>query len=379
MDPQRESSEGGGGPFGLTAVASRNRVGLERRRVMPHLIASPRRFAAVAALLAGVGTTAPPPIVSGQESKPEAASPVVFSDDSRLGRSFAKDPSVVKFRGAYWLYYSLPGTKAGPDGFARGWSIGVARSDDLTHWTKVGEILPEQDVERNGICAPGARVVGDRLHLFYQTYGNGARDAICHAVSDDGVHFDRDKSNPVFHPTGAWNVGRAIDAELFEWKGKYYLYYATRDPEMKVQMLGVATSTGPDAFGRGGWTDLSVDGPLLKPELPWEGKCIEAASLCVHDGRLFMFYAGAFNNAPQQIGVAVSDDAVHFQRLSDKPFLSNGPPGSWNSSESGHPGVFMDDDGSTYLFYQGNDTKGKTWSLARQRVEWKDGKPVPAD
>ncbi|WP_165074602.1 family 43 glycosylhydrolase [Paludisphaera rhizosphaerae] len=309
---------------------------------------------------------------------PAPGSPIVFSDDSRLGKPYAKDPSVVKFRGAYWMYYSLPGMKAGPQGFALGWSIGVAKSDDLKSWKKVGEILPEQEVERNGICAPGARVVGDRLHLFYQTYGNGARDAICHAVSEDGVHFDRDKSNPVFHPTGAWSVGRAIDAELFEWKGKYFLYYATRDPEMKIQMLGVATSAGPDSFGSGGWTDLSVDGPLLKPELPWEGKCIEAASLCTRDGKVFMFYAGAFNNAPQQIGVAVSDDAVHFQRLSDKPFLPNGPPGSWNSSESGHPGVFVDDDGSTYLFYQGNDTKGKTWSLARLRVEWKDGKPVPA-
>jgi hypothetical protein len=66
---------------------------------MPGFTASPQRFAAVAALLAGVATTAPPPIVSGQESKPKAASPVVFSDDSRLGRPFAKDPSVVKFKG----------------------------------------------------------------------------------------------------------------------------------------------------------------------------------------------------------------------------------------------------------------------------------------
>jgi len=337
-------------------------------------IMTTRRLIAALALVAATGRS-----FAEEGKSPAPGSPIVFSDDSRLGRPFAKDPSVVKFRGAYWMYYSLPGTKAGSQGFALGWSIGVARSDDLRSWKKVGEVLPEQEVERNGICAPGARVVGDRLHLFYQTYGNGARDAICHAVSDDGVRFDRDKSNPVFHPTGAWNVGRAIDAEVFEWKGKYFLYYATRDPEMKVQMLGVAASPGPESFGRGGWTDLSVDGPLLKPELPWEGKCIEAASLCARDGRVFMFYAGAFNNAPQQVGVAVSDDAVHFRRLGDKPFLPNGPPGSWNSSESGHPGVFVDDDGSTSLFYQGNDTKGKTWSLARLPVEWKDGKPVPAD
>jgi beta-xylosidase len=307
-------------------------------------------------------------------------SPVVFSDSSRLGRPFAKDPSVVKFQGAYWLYYSLPGTKASDQkGFSRGWSIGVAKSPDLKTWTKAGEILPEQEVEQNGICAPGARVIDGRVHLFYQTYGNGPRDAICHAVSDDGLTFTRDPSNPVFHPTGAWSVGRAIDAEVFPWNGRYYLYYATRDPDMKTQMLGVAVADGPASFGRGGWTDLSPDGPLLKPELPWERQCLEAATLCARDGRLYLVYAGGYNNEPQQIGVAVGDNPTHFTRLSDQPLLTNGPPGSWNASESGHPGIFVDDDGSTYLFFQGNDTKGKTWSLACRRLEWKDGRPVLTD
>ena len=42
----------------------------------------------------------------------------------------------------------------------------------------------------------------------------------------------------------------------------------------------------------------------------------------------------SYNNDPQQIGVA--------------------------SSESGHPGVFVDADGTPHLFYQGNNDGGKT-------------------
>jgi hypothetical protein len=30
--------------------------------------------------------------------------------------------------------------------------------------------------------------------------------------------------------------------------------------------------------------------------LLWEGACIEASALCRHNGKAFMFYAGAYNN-----------------------------------------------------------------------------------
>ena len=88
-----------------------------------------------------------------------------------------------------------------------------------------------------------------------------------------------------------------------------------------------------------------------------------------------MFYAGAYNNAPQQIGVAVSDDGVRWRRVGDKPFLENGKPGTWNSSESGHPGLFVAPDGRVWLFFQGNNDNGKTWYLSKVEVVWKNGLP----
>jgi GH43 family beta-xylosidase len=186
------------------------------------------------------------------------------------------------------------------------------------------------------------------------------------------LKFDRNPTNPVFHPTGAWNSGRAIDAEVFRHDGKWYLLAATRDPGMKVQMLTGAVSSG--GFDRAEWKQIG-DGSLLKPELPWEQDCIEAPSVVVRGKELVMFYAGAYNNAPQQVGVALSRDGVKWSRLSQQPFLPVGKPGSWNSSESGHPGAFVDDDGKTYLFFQGNDDKGKTWKLDFVEVKWKGNRP----
>ena len=289
--------------------------------------------------------------------------PTMYYADSDHGAPFAKDPDVVRIGGRYLMYYSI--RLEGQIG------IGIAESDDLTQWRKVGELEPTESYEAKGVAAPAALVHEGKVHLFYQTYGNGPKDALCHATSEDGIHFDRDATNPIFAPTGEWTVGRAIDAEVFLKGGTAYLYGATRDPEMKRQLIFVATAPISGAFARNSWTQR-CDAPILQPELPWETKCIEAPTLLAHDGRFFMFYAGGYNNDPQQIGVAVSDDGLTWKRLSDQPLLPNGPEGAWNHSESGHPGVFVDDDGVEWLFFQGNNDHGKTWYLSKMRIGWTD-------
>ena len=299
---------------------------------------------------------------------------MMFGDLHRTGRPFAKDPHVVKFGGRYLMYYSVR-PHADPANPVKGWGIGIAESRDLTNWTRIGEIAPVADYEKNGLCAPAALVRDGKVHLFYQTYGNGPKDAICHAVSDDGLRFTRDPTNPIFRPTGDWNNGRAIDAEVIRHGDRYLLFFATRDPAGKIQMQGVAAAPADTDFKREDWK-LAVDAPILKPERAWEGDCVEGASVLARNGRLYMFYAGNYNNKPQQVGVAVSDDGLTWKRLKDEPFLANGKPGEWNASESGHPHLFEDEDGATHLFFQGNNDGGKTWFISRRAVGWTEAGPV---
>lgn len=302
-----------------------------------------------------------------------------FSDSSRTGKPFAKDPSVVAFRGAYYMYYSLPpGERPYVDDSRKMvWGIGIARSTNLYDWRKVGEILPEQPPELRGIAAPGARVINGRVELFYQTYdpSNYRSSSICHASSSDGIHFQRDKTNPVYRPEHMpWSAGRAIDAEVIVQGDKLRMYFATRDPAMKFQMIALAEAPLHSGFHRGAWHDVSTTAPLLKPELPWEGLCIEAPTIVTRNGRLYMFYAGNYNNQPQQIGAAVSQDGTHWTRVSTDPLLTNGAPGSWNYSESGHPGTIQVGD-RYFMFYQGNDDHGKTYHLSVAQVSWNGDTP----
>ena len=257
----------------------------------------------------------------------------------------------------------------------KGWAIGIADSRDLVNWKKIGEILPEQECEKNGIVNGRIILLDGRLHLFYNTYGNGPKDALCHATSTDGLRFARNPTNPIWSPTGPWNNGRAIDVDVVEWGQELFLYYATRDPAGRIQMLHAIAADRRSGFGRGQWRSL-CDGPILKPELPWETRCIEAPSAIKRGETLYLFYGGGYNNDPQQIGCAASTDGIHFHRLFREPLVPNGRPGEWNASESGHPGVFEDDDGRTYLFVQGNNDRGRTWYLSCYEIGWEKGLPV---
>lgn len=298
---------------------------------------------------------------------------MMFGDSTRIGAPFAKDPHVIKFKGRYLMYYSIPGKKTS-DSWV-GWGIGIAESSNLLDWKKIAEINPQKnaDYEQKGICAPSAIVIKGKVHLFYQTYGNGANDAICHATSTDGIQFTRNATNPIFKATGDWNCGRAIDAEIFKFKGKYLLYFATRDKNYHQQIMGVASTSVKSNFNKDTWTQISNE-RLLKLEYSWEGNCTEGASIIKRNGKLYMFYAANYNNAPQQIGVAESKDGIHWKKCFDKPFLANGKKGEWNSSESGHPHIF-DNGKSSFLFYQGNNDGGRTWFISNIELVWNNNGP----
>jgi hypothetical protein len=51
------------------------------------------------------------------------------------------------------------------------------------------------------------------------------------------------------------------------------------------------------------------------------------------------------------------------------------PKGSMERKCVGSPYEFIADDGTAYLFYQGNNDKGKSWYLSRVKKGWKDGLP----
>lgn len=290
----------------------------------------------------------------------------------KAANDFAKDPAVVEYAGKWFLYHSVWDEK-------KRLGIGIARSDDGENFEYIGEIPLTLDCEKNGIGAPGAIVYGGKIHLFYQTYGNAKLDAICHAVSCDGINFERIGEAEVFAPREPfcdmpeWSCGRAIDADVCIQGGRLILYFATRDKEFKRQIVGAAyTDVTPKLDGKFEFFPETV----LEPILDWERDCIEAPAALERGGKVYLFYAGSYNCAPQQIGCAVSDDGLHFRRLFiEKPLLPCGKLGDWNASESGHPYIYEASDGRVWLYYQGSPDGGRNWYLSRREVIFDGGIP----
>lgn len=295
---------------------------------------------------------------------------MIFTDSHGSRENFAKDPAVIRFGGRYYLYFSGYCNHAEKEVLV----VGIASSPDMEHWNFIEYMPLTQECEKSGVGAPAAYVEGGKAHLFYQTYGNQERDAICHAISDDGIHFEKDVTNPIFSPTKDWCCGRAIDADVVAFHGKLFLYFATRDHEMKIQKQGCAYAPLGSDYSRAAWTQ-AVNAAILSPEFVWEGKCIEAAATLVYNKKIYLFYGGSYNCTPQQIGYAVSDDGIRFTKPQNTPFIPCGNPGDWNASESGHPYAFVDDDGKIYLFYQGSPDGGKSWYLSRCQIDFTDGVP----
>ena len=301
-----------------------------------------------------------------------------YGDASRTGEPFAKAPTVLRNGDRYLMYYSITSytgdmvpEAATPE--RKGWHSGIAESRDLVHWFRVGE-LDLRDTKGNPIwggVAPCVKVIDGQIHMFYQRRWGPAHNNnnIWHAVSKDGITFTNTFDEPIIVPSTKWSIDRSIDAEVYRVGNKMILMFATRETTQTVQMLGMAEAPYGSDYGPDKWTLLSVDEPFFKPDFPWEQHCIEAPTVIKHKGLWYMFYAGAYNHELQMIGLATSKDGYNYQRIEPNGLLyTNGAPGTWNAGESGHPGVFQDEDGSVWLFYQGKATKDGNYNLSVCKV-----------
>ncbi len=71
------------------------------------------------------------------------------------------------------------------------------------------------------------------------------------------------------------------------------------------------------------------EGPILAPreEVPWERKAVFNPGAVMYRGRIYMLYraVGEYERYISRLGLAVSDDGVHFERFPEPVFSPEGP------------------------------------------------------
>lgn len=117
------------------------------------------------------------------------AEPVLLSTSSQY---FLGVHAILKISGLYYMYY-----EASPENDYT-FNLNLATSSDGIHWTKYENnpiLIPDQTWENGSI---GYATIVQNENEYKMTYSSNAQNAVGMAYSNDGIHWSKNDTNPVF-------------------------------------------------------------------------------------------------------------------------------------------------------------------------------------
>jgi len=226
----------------------------------------------------------------GAATSPDGLEWTRVADEPVMGAGFVGDwgadainaPSVLQVDGEFWAWFHASNV----DSIA----IGLARSADGIAWEPVSEAPvieagSEDDWDHGSIGHPSVLQRDGAYEMWYAS----ASHQIGHAVSPDGITWDKYCLNPVFVPLlqlDTWESGAAKSPEVVLLDDTYHLFYS--------------------AGGQGNW----------------------------------------------QVGHAASSDGLRWARSNDAPVLPRGDSGDWDEAGTINA-FALDEDGELTLWYSG--------------------------
>jgi beta-xylosidase len=245
------------------------------------------------------------------------------------------DPSVIVVGQTYYAYAT--NSVAG--------NIQIIASADRTHWTAVGNALPNLPswATPNYTWAPGVAVIGGAFVLYYavDVAGTG-KECISVATAGRPQGPFTDHSSAPLECQKA--LGGSIDpASFIDTNGTPYLVWKSGGPGSSriwsQQLVPSGTSfvagTNPTS--------------LLVPDQPWEGGTVEAPDMVTTGGHYDLFFSGNdWNSAHYAVGMASCVGALGpCTDASPAPILSSGSGVAGPGGES----VFADTSGNFWIAF----------------------------
>ncbi len=188
------------------------------------------------------------------------------------------DPSVIRFQGQLWMYYTA--LSGPPD------RICLANSNDGLNWKK-----HENNPLFNGRC-PHVILKNDVLFNFYLTYNIEGGYDVRLATSRDGITFERWGDTPIL-PRGAkgsWDSFSIVTTRIFIEDDTYNMVYAG-DWERTDEPRGFGLATSTDLIH---WEKFPGNPIFLPgPKNSWDSEAIWCPWVRKKNGMYYMWYCGS--------------------------------------------------------------------------------------
>lgn len=197
----------------------------------------------------------------------------------------------------------------------------IRKSTDLVNWTNTGKyVFTDANKPRwanDHFWAPEIHQVGSK-YIAYYTARNNTTNRLCIGAATASTAEGRYKD--LGKPLICDNV-TVLDAHFFrDDNGKQYLYWkadaADGNPSGPIYGQEVASD---------GLTLVGSRFALIKNDLAWEGRLVEAPWVVKRNGQYYLFYSGNdFNTTGYATGVATSSSPLGGFTKKGDPILKSG-------------------------------------------------------
>jgi predicted GH43/DUF377 family glycosyl hydrolase len=219
--------------------------------------------------------------------------------------------------------------------------------------------------EANGVFNAAAVKHDGKIVLIYRAQDKNMTSRLGYAESTDGVHFVR-RPEPIFGPREPYEeLGGTEDPRLVKIGDTYYLTYVAwnrvtgkRHDKSDGQ---IALATSKDLIN---WERKGIIFPAYQGR--WNKGWTKAGAIIPQkiNGKWWMYYMGEFEKG-NWMGVASSDDLIHWTDATDQPVLP-GRPGMFDEFvvEPGPPPVVTEE--GILMVYNSSDRRinySAAWAL----------------
>ena len=205
----------------------------------------------------------------------------------RPANAYVGDVIPFFWRGRYHAFYLLSarvGTTVGLD-----WAHVV--SDDLVHWQELPLAIARGEPgepDHAGVWTGSVIEKGGTFHIFYTGWvpDSPTPQTICHATSEDLVHWRKDPANPILKPDPRWYDMTDWRDPFVTWNDQascYWMLITSRrcdTPWPRRGCLALATSSDLDHW--------EMHPPLWRPDLAYAPEC---SDLFCDDGQWTLIYS----------------------------------------------------------------------------------------